>query len=544
MAFDLLYLNGKSLMDLPLMQRREALQQSVTQKQNRFEIVQQVRVSSLKQVTDAVEKAVLDQQEGIILKDINSQYVAGGRNNSWLKIKPDYIEGLVTDLDLLIIGGYYGTGLGKRGGTISHFLMGVRLSPSTPFYPLLSSSSSSSSSSLSSSRSSSFNSGKEGAEFLSFCKVGTGYTFKELSALQKALEPHWKPFDPQKPPSWMHLAHNHHERPDVWIPPHRSCVLQIKGAQLTATDRFRAGHALRFPRVQHIRFDKPWTDSLDTRELSDLVNSLGNHESSTSGILSASLTGNKRSTRSMYIDHETPQPPEEKVQRITKSSQLQLAPQYQPANLIGIKVESQLFEDIDCCVMNGSHSSGMNSSQSSLSTLEDSAKHSSIGTIESKESKESSCLTKQKIEIILFKHGATILQHPPTSHRIVDGKKRRFVAIATKETLKVKNLIKKGSFDVVFPRWIMDSIQARNCLPLSPKYTLFACAETKRLLSFDFDRFGDSFTSPSTFESLSEVDTIPPLSLFFLMILLLSWTLFLCFLMLSTEQVIVMHSGV
>lgn len=42
-----------------------------------------------------------------------------------MKLKPEYIEGLGDDLDLLIIGGYYGTGIGRRGGTVSHFMLGV-----------------------------------------------------------------------------------------------------------------------------------------------------------------------------------------------------------------------------------------------------------------------------------------------------------------------------------------------------------------------------------------------------------------------------------
>jgi DNA ligase-4 len=60
-----------------------------------------------------------------VIKNLTSQYVPNERKNKWVKLKPEYIEGLGDDLDLLIIGGYYGTGVGRRGGTISHFLLGV-----------------------------------------------------------------------------------------------------------------------------------------------------------------------------------------------------------------------------------------------------------------------------------------------------------------------------------------------------------------------------------------------------------------------------------
>lgn len=41
----------------------------------------------------------------------------------WFKIKPEYIGGLMDELDLLVVGGYFG--VGERGGMVSHFLCAV-----------------------------------------------------------------------------------------------------------------------------------------------------------------------------------------------------------------------------------------------------------------------------------------------------------------------------------------------------------------------------------------------------------------------------------
>jgi DNA ligase-4 len=54
--------------------------------------------------------------------------------------------------------------------------------------------------------------------FYSFCKVGSGYTDNELRVLQTALEKHWKPFNPQNPPT-VFLLQDMKEKPDVWIEP-------------------------------------------------------------------------------------------------------------------------------------------------------------------------------------------------------------------------------------------------------------------------------------------------------------------------------------
>ena len=54
--------------------------------------------------------------------------------------------------------------------------------------------------------------------FYSFCKVGSGYSDNELRVIQKILEKHWKPFNPQSPPKCFQLQ-DLKEKPDVWIEP-------------------------------------------------------------------------------------------------------------------------------------------------------------------------------------------------------------------------------------------------------------------------------------------------------------------------------------
>ena len=75
-----------------------------------------------------LDNAMLHGYEGVMLKALNSPYVPGSRDNDWQKLKPDYVDEMGETLDLLIVAGYYGEGK-KRGGDISHFLMGLRAPP-------------------------------------------------------------------------------------------------------------------------------------------------------------------------------------------------------------------------------------------------------------------------------------------------------------------------------------------------------------------------------------------------------------------------------
>lgn len=130
MIFDILHVAEKSALDFQLHQRYELLKRVITPLPKLVEIVEQKEVLSMDDVINSLDSAILNREEGIIIKNLESTYVPGERKEKWLKLKPEYVEGLVDDIDLLIVGGYYGTGIRRRGGTISHFLLAVPLPPS------------------------------------------------------------------------------------------------------------------------------------------------------------------------------------------------------------------------------------------------------------------------------------------------------------------------------------------------------------------------------------------------------------------------------
>ncbi|RQM22316.1 hypothetical protein B5M09_008895, partial [Aphanomyces astaci] len=105
---------------------------------------------------------------GLILKDATSHYMCGEvsrRSQKWIKLKPDY-AGMTQHLDVLVLGGYYGEGQ-RRGGAVSHFLLGVLQHPIDP------------------------NHVPKDIPVVSFCKVGTGYSLEELDTLRTQYDKQW-----------------------------------------------------------------------------------------------------------------------------------------------------------------------------------------------------------------------------------------------------------------------------------------------------------------------------------------------------------------
>ena len=98
------------------------------------------------------------------------------------------------------------------GGIVSHFLLGVAVKANGQSTP---------------------------TEFHSFCRVGSGYSNKDLFSLLQKLQPHF-----QKGGVPSHLKFGR-EKPDVWIEPKKSVVVQVKAAEVIVSNSFEVGCSLR-----------------------------------------------------------------------------------------------------------------------------------------------------------------------------------------------------------------------------------------------------------------------------------------------------------
>lgn len=81
----------------------------VTDELNTLEVVTGTECHSPDQVFELFEQAQIQQEEGVIVKDLSSTYRPSERSaNYWIKLKSDYIDELGDTLDLVILGGYFG----------------------------------------------------------------------------------------------------------------------------------------------------------------------------------------------------------------------------------------------------------------------------------------------------------------------------------------------------------------------------------------------------------------------------------------------------
>lgn len=254
MIFDIIYLvtpAGKEygLQDVTLPDRKNILSKVLQPVSEKIEIVEGKRCNSIEDIFNYFNVSIENQEEGIIIKKLDSTYKLDDRSNDWVKMKCDYIDSLVDTLDLVIVGAYYGEGKRVKGLSkdwtdgISTFLMGVikHYDKENPKNSLI----------------------------LPIAKAGNGYTQNQLETLRSRLRNLWKKYDYRIPPklfgNWIPALK---ERPDFYIENiDQSIVLEIKAAEIMSTEVFPTRLTLRFPRVVKIRFDKEVKDAMQFEEV-------------------------------------------------------------------------------------------------------------------------------------------------------------------------------------------------------------------------------------------------------------------------------------
>jgi DNA ligase-1 len=215
-VFDILHYNGKSLIKEPFEKRAQLIRRIIKETPYKIISSKQIITDDLKKAEEFYKKALKDNQEGVMMKNLSAVYQPGNRVGHMLKIKPSE-----RDLDLVITGAEYGTG--KRSGWLSSFTLSCK--------------------------------GKEEGKYLEVGKVGTGIkekdeqegvSFNELNNLLKPLI-------------------IKEEGKDVKIIP--KIVVSITYQEIQQSPNYSSGWALRFPRITALRPDKPLSEIARLEEI-------------------------------------------------------------------------------------------------------------------------------------------------------------------------------------------------------------------------------------------------------------------------------------
>jgi len=204
--FDLLWLDGRALLDEPLQERRRLLEG--LEVRHPF-LLARVEEASRPEDLDRIFTETRERgNEGLMLKDPDSPYTPGRRGLAWLKLKRP-----LATLDVVVTAVEWGHG--KRKGVLSDYTFAVLDTKS--------------------------------GRLVNVGKAYTGLTDAEIATMTK---------------KFLELTVEDHGHVRLVEP---VVVLEVAFDSIQHSDRHRSGYALRFPRIVRIRDDKP-VEEIDTVE--------------------------------------------------------------------------------------------------------------------------------------------------------------------------------------------------------------------------------------------------------------------------------------
>jgi DNA ligase-1 len=205
--FDVLYVDGESLLNTPLRGRIENLEQLLDPSGDVVERAANRVALDTDAASAFYQQALDDGQEGLMLKNLDAGYQPGSRVGYMMKLKPT-----MEPLDLVVSRAKWSEG--RR----SEFLGRVYLACRDP----------------------------ESGEFLEIGRMATGFTDEELAGVTERLEPLIQQTDGR----------------EVTVEP--EVVLEVEYEEIQESPEYGSGYALRFPRFRSFRDDLS-PEAIDTR---------------------------------------------------------------------------------------------------------------------------------------------------------------------------------------------------------------------------------------------------------------------------------------
>ena len=91
-VFDLLYLNGQSILHRSVAFRKRNLRHCLKEVPGRLEFTVEFRGKTAKDIRMKMDEIMASRGEGLIIKHPSSKYVLNGRNMDWIKVRTSCYE--------------------------------------------------------------------------------------------------------------------------------------------------------------------------------------------------------------------------------------------------------------------------------------------------------------------------------------------------------------------------------------------------------------------------------------------------------------------
>jgi len=201
-VFDIIYHNGKSLIEASFERRRKFLKKIVKTEAKKIILAKQIVTDEEDRVNEFYEDALEENQEGLMAKNLSAPYKPGSRIGHAVKLKPED-----NDFDLVITGAEWGTG--KRAGWLTSYTVSC----------------------------------KNNGDLLEIGKVSTG--LKELESEGLSYGEMTKK---------LQELETHEEGRTILVQP--KIILNVQYQDIQKSTTYASGYALRFPRIKALRPDR------------------------------------------------------------------------------------------------------------------------------------------------------------------------------------------------------------------------------------------------------------------------------------------------
>jgi DNA ligase-1 len=238
-VFDILYKDGVSLLDTPLVERLKILEETI-QPDDILMRTASHTIQDAHTLTLLFDEAISKGLEGLVVKKLESRYEAGARNFNWVKLKRHSSGALNDTIDCVLLGYLFGRGKRAALGAGS-LLVGV------------------------------YDPGQD--QFVTVTKIGTGLSDDQWRSIRERTRGLEVDHRPARVSSLI--------EPSVWVEP--QLVIEVLADEITRSPTHTAGkvgaepgYALRFPRLVSFRErDKQPEDATTVQELIELYESQG-----------------------------------------------------------------------------------------------------------------------------------------------------------------------------------------------------------------------------------------------------------------------------